>query len=130
MKILLLAILLFTSTVLNAQTANPSDEKLEFDLKQIAENFVDLKLEVLPIKDKGRLKPLDTLARENNIYHSQDFSHNHTAESPEYGTLPWRSEEVSGHVVTTQMIYLQLLAIQELLDVEVLDVDMASAGTG
>ena len=68
MKIIILALLLLVSFPINAQTSPLTDEKLEFDLKQLAQSFDDLSLEVLPIKDKGRLKPLDTLARENNIY--------------------------------------------------------------
>jgi ABC-type transport system involved in cytochrome c biogenesis permease subunit len=51
-----------------AQNNVVSDEKLEFDFKLISKTFDELNLEVLPLKDRGRLKPLDTLARENNIY--------------------------------------------------------------
>ncbi len=68
MKSLFLTLLLLISTSLSAQTAQVTDEKLEFDLKQLAHTFDDLKLEVLPLKDRGRLKPLETLSRENNIY--------------------------------------------------------------
>ena len=68
MRTIFLTLILLVSTSLSAQMPSASDEKLEFDLKQIAQNFDGLQLEVLPIKDKGRLKPLDTLARENNIY--------------------------------------------------------------
>jgi ABC-type transport system involved in cytochrome c biogenesis permease subunit len=68
MKSLFLTLLLLISTSISAQTAQVTDEKLEFDLKQLAHTFDDLKLEVLPLKDRGRLKPLETLSRENNIY--------------------------------------------------------------
>lgn len=68
MKVLVFTIFLLITNSIFAQTSAPTDEKLEFDFKQIAQVFDDLKLEVLPIKDRGRLKPLDTLSRENNIY--------------------------------------------------------------
>lgn len=68
MKILILLIAILISCSAHSQAGPINDEKLEFDLKQIAKNFDNLNLEVLPLKDRGRLKPLDTLARENNIY--------------------------------------------------------------
>ena len=68
MKTLFLTLVLLISTSLRAQNAPASDEKLEFDLKQLGQTFEELNLEVLPIKDRGRLKPLDTLSRENNIF--------------------------------------------------------------
>jgi ABC-type transport system involved in cytochrome c biogenesis permease subunit len=68
MKIFFLTFILLFSTYLQAENNQVTDEKLEFDLKQNAQFFDDLNLEVLPMKDRGRLKPLDTLARENNIF--------------------------------------------------------------
>ncbi len=68
MRTLFVTLIILFSSILHAQSTSVSDEKLEFDLKQIAQNFNDLKLEVLPIKDRGRLKPLDTVARENNLF--------------------------------------------------------------
>lgn len=64
-KIIILLSMLLTSFA-SAQTM--SDEKLESDFKILSKSFDELNLEVLPMKDRGRLKPLDTLARETNIY--------------------------------------------------------------
>ena len=69
MKIYLLVLSLFftfATSLVNAQDLN--QEKLEIDFKILAKTFDELKLEVLPLKDRGRLKPLDTLSRESNLF--------------------------------------------------------------
>lgn len=46
----------------------PSAEKIAIEFKQLASELDQYHLEYLPTKDRGRLKPLDTLARESNLY--------------------------------------------------------------
>lgn len=75
--VIFLSIIIFNFD-LSAQTV--TDEKLMFDFKILASKFESLHLESLPLKDRGRLKPLDTLSRENNLYL--------TGKSSLFGTSP------------------------------------------
>jgi ABC-type transport system involved in cytochrome c biogenesis permease subunit len=73
MKKLLLILFLALSFSIQAQMNGapptpPTDEKMEFDLRELSKVFESLNLDSLPMKDRGRLKPLDTLARETNLY--------------------------------------------------------------